>query len=45
MFDEDFLPKEYRETRNQVSAQSKHITRIKEFNQKQFDFKFTPVKA
>ena len=45
MFDEDFLPKEYRETRQQVSAQSKHITRIKEFNQKQFDFKFTPVKA
>ena len=45
MFNEDFLPKEYRETRNQVSAQSKHITRIKEFNQKQFDFKFTPVKA
>jgi len=45
MFDEDFLPKEYRETRQQVSAQSKHITKIKQFNQKQFDFKFTPVKS
>tara|TARA_R100000781_G_scaffold49528_1_gene32850 strand:- start:57 stop:638 length:582 start_codon:yes stop_codon:yes gene_type:complete len=43
MFDEEFLPKEHRETRNQVSAQSKHITRIKEFNQKQFNFKFKPV--
>tara|TARA_R100000231_G_scaffold93785_1_gene70418 strand:+ start:212 stop:757 length:546 start_codon:yes stop_codon:yes gene_type:complete len=45
MFDEDFVPKEHRETRQQVSAQTKHISKIKDFNQKHFDFKFSPVKA
>ena len=45
MFDEDFLPKEHRETRQQVSTQMNHLKQIKQFNQKQMNYNFKPVEA